>query len=265
MHERKLVIIFILTNSFFAIKSSYSQNTSDIIASVILRFDNVAGNNDLKLDSGLYTNTAGEKFTVTLLQYFISNIRFTTARGSQYIVPQNSCYFLINEEDSASQFCSIHIPSGTYTAISFMVGVDSLRNTMDIDKRTGVLDPTASDMYWQWNSGYICLKIEGISSAAAVDPLGLHKYRYHIGGFGGYTSHTLSNIKTVTLDLINQPIIVAANKITNLHILADVLKVFSGASNVSIAQHASVMFNPYSSVIANNYAGMFRLAGSENK
>ncbi len=231
---------------------------------VIFQFKNVAGIKDLQLDSGVYTNAAGEQLTVTELQYFISNIKLTAVNGKQFIVPQNNSYFLINEQDSASHFCAVHVPAGEYKSISFMVGVDSLHNTMDIDKRTGVLDPTTSDMYWQWNSGYICLKMEGICSAAPADPLGLHKYRYHIGGFGGYTSKTLNNIKTVTL-VSNKLITVSAGRNSNVLVLADVLKVFNGSANISIAEHPAVMFNPYSVVIANNYATMFRLAEAESK
>ncbi len=229
-----------------------------------LQFKNVAGTQDLQLDSGVYTNAAGEQFTVTELQYFISNIILTAANNKQYIIPQNSSYFLINASDSVSQICTLHVPAEEYKSISFMIGVDSLRNTMNIDKRTGVLDPTSSDMYWQWNSGYICLKMEGISSAAPADPLGLHKYRYHIGGFGGYKSSALNNTKTVTLNL-SKSINVSANKNSNLPLLADVLKLFSGSADISIAKYPAVIFNPYSAVIANNYSRMFQLADAESK
>jgi hypothetical protein len=234
-------------------------NSSQPNATIVLQFNNIAGDQQLQLDSGVYTNVAGEKFCVTLLQYFISNIQFTAANGQQYIVPQDSSYFFIQQDDSASQFCTVHVPAGAYRSVSFVVGVDSLRCTSKIDKRKGVLDPSATDMYWGWNSGYIFLKMEGISPAAPEDPIGLHKFRYHIGGFGGYKTSTINNIKTIDLDLTNNLQLDANSKAT-ITINADILKLFNGIHQVSIAAHPSIMFDAYSSTIANNYASMFSIA-----
>jgi hypothetical protein len=228
-------------------------------ATIILQFNNVVGDQNLQLDSGIYTNASGEKFNVTLLQYFISNVQFTAADGQQYIVPQDSSYFFIQQDDSASQSCIVHVPSGAYKAVSFIVGVDSLRCTSKIDKRKGVLDLSATDMYWGWNSGYIFLKMEGISPAAPEDPIGLHKFRYHIGGFGGYKTATLNNIKNINLGLKDNPQI-NANSTTTIKINADILKLFSGKQQVSIAAHPSIMFDTFSSTVANNYASMFSIA-----
>jgi len=108
-----------------------------------------------------YTNAHGEKFIVKTLNYFISNIKLTLKDGSEYVVPQDSSYFLIRHSDAASQRIQLHnLPKGKYKSISFLIGVDSARNTMDVSKRTGTLDVagTAKGMYWAWNSGYIFLK-----------------------------------------------------------------------------------------------------------
>lgn len=60
------------------------------LAPLSIEFDNIAGGQNLYLNSGTYTNAAGENFSVTLLQYFISNIRMTKADGTVYTVPQYS-------------------------------------------------------------------------------------------------------------------------------------------------------------------------------
>ena len=107
-----------------------------------LTFDNVVGNQDLQLTTGAYTNATGEKFSVTLLNYFVSNIRLQRADGTTYTVPQDSSCFLIRESDPASQTIALnHIPTGAYTGVSYLIGVDSLRSTMDISRRKGVLEP----------------------------------------------------------------------------------------------------------------------------
>jgi hypothetical protein len=92
-----------------------------------------------------------------------------------------------------------------------------------------------------------------------------NSFYYHIGGFGGYSSATINNIKTVTLDLTVRGVPkVKAGKETNIHLLVDALKMFSGNTTISIAAHPMVMFDAYSTTIANNLAGMFRHDHTEN-
>ena len=113
-------------------------------------------------------------------------------------------------------------------------------------------------MYWSWNSGYIFFKMEGTSTAAPEDPTGNRRFRYHIGGFGGYSARTINNIKTITLDLSKAGTVkVKKGRNATIHIKADILKTFNGASNLSIAAHPSVMFSEYSVNVANNYSKMF--------
>jgi hypothetical protein len=164
----------------------------------------------------------------------------------------------------------MRVPLGEYKLVTFTIGVDSLRSTMNISKRTGVLDPSVlshddGGMYWGWNSGYIFYRMEGISNLAPIDPAGLRKYRYHIGGFGGYSSPSLNNIKNITIDLTtNGTAKVREGRTSNIHIMADVLKMFTGTTNVSIAANPTVMFSDYSANIASNYVNMFRHDHTEN-
>ena len=236
-------------------------------SSLTIYFDNVAGNDELKLEGLDYKNAAGESFSVSQLQYFISNIRLIKTDGTGYTVPQESSYFLVRESDPATQKINLQVPEGDYKQVEFVLGVDSVRNTMDISRRTGVLDPASSmdnGMYWGWNSGYIFLKMEGNSSAAPEDPAGRKKFRYHIGGFGGYSAPTINNIKQVTVELLKGPAHADPAKTTLIHLKADILKVFDGPVKVHIAEHPSVMFSQFSKNIANNYSRMFSHYRTEN-
>jgi hypothetical protein len=230
--------------------------------SIAITFDNVVGKQDLSLDKLNYTNASGEQFNVSFLQYYISNIRLKTAAGKEYVVPQESSYFLIKEQDVASQTITIsNVPAEDYTQLTFTIGIDSARNTADVGKRIGCLDVgvdgQGKDMYWSWNSGYIFFKMEGISPQAPADPSGQNKFRYHIGGFGGYNAKTINNIKTKTLVFGTDKAQVRKNGTPKVHLNADVLKMFNGQTNVSIAKNPTVMFVAASSDVANNYADMF--------
>jgi hypothetical protein len=248
-------------------KQEPGYNEEDL-APLSIEFDNIVGGQNLYLNSGSYTNAAGETYSIGLLQYFISNIKVRKADGTEYVVPQDNSYFLIKEGDEDFSEALVNVPEGDYTSLTFTIGVDSLRSTMDVSKRTGVLDPSGGmndGMYWGWNSGYIFLKMEGISAAAPVDGTGQHKFRYHIGGFGGYDAPTINNIRTVTLDLSERgTALVRKNKKANVHLMVDIDKVLSGSTTVSIAANPTVMFGDYSAFIADNYAQMFRHDHTEN-
>jgi hypothetical protein len=231
-----------------------------------IQFDNIAGDKNLVLNNSTYTNALGQQFTVSMLQYFISNIKVKTTDGQDYTVPQDSSYFLIKEGDAASQFAKMKVPVGDYQSLTFTIGVDSLRSTMDISKRTGVLDPSGdhstSGMYWTWNSGYIFLKLEGSSPAASSAD---KKVRYHIGGFGGYSAPGINNIKTITVDLKTGGIAkVRKDRNSNIHLFADIMKVFNGSTNVSFTDNPSVMSGSFSSLVAANYTSMFTHDHTEN-
>ncbi|MEP7259427.1 MAG: MbnP family protein [Flavitalea sp.] len=254
----------ILALAFQACKKDGTPAYNNTVkADLSVEFDNIAGEADLQLNSGTYTNASNEQLTITKLKYYVSNFVVTNTDGTVYTVPQDSCYFLIDESDEDTHEPILHVPEGEYKTVSFTVGVDSLRSSKDISERKGVLDPTADggDMYWGWNSGYIFFKMEGTSPAATMDGT----FMYHIGGFGGYSSPTINNLKTITLDLTARGMPkVKSGKETNIHILVDVLKMFTGTTNVSIAENSMVMFSDYSISIANNYAAMFRHDHSEN-
>lgn len=224
--------------------------------SMELKFDNIAGSADLVLSTTTYTNVTGENYTIDKFDYYISNIILKKTDGTTYTVPQNKSYFLVKESDAASQKIEIEdVPVGDYNGITFTLGVDSLRCTKDISERTGVLDPAAggAGMYWVWNSGYIFLKMEGTST---VSTLPTSKIQYHIGGFGGMTSPTINNIKTITLPF---PSVAKVTRTIQpeAHILADAKKVLDGSTNISIATNSMVMFSAKSVDIANNYKDMF--------
>lgn len=153
--------VFLLTLVGFACKKE--QNTgydTRFRGSMSLEFDNVVGTDDLRLTTGSYTNASGETYTVRALRYFISNIVLTNTNGTDYVVPQDSSYFLIDESMAASK-PSLKIPEGEYNQLKFTLGVDSLRSTMPLSQRLGVLAPSVST-YLDENSGYVFSVWKGI-------------------------------------------------------------------------------------------------------
>ncbi|MFC7522388.1 MbnP family protein [Parapedobacter sp. GCM10030251] len=240
-----------------------------------IEFDNIVGEETLSFHPREYANAKGEKFSIKLLQYFVSNIKLYKADGSEYAVPQEDSYFLVNGGDRATRFTQVEAPEGDYTKVSFILGVDAERSKMPVEARKGVLSfnpdqgHEGGGMYWGWNSGYIFFKFEGhcnlVSDDQQGDPTGNKQFKYHIGGFGGYSAPTINNIKVITVDLAPGGMAkVRAGLRSNVHLLVDVMQVFNGPHTFSIPEHPNVMFSEYSVHIANNFPSMFSHDHTEN-
>lgn len=226
--------------------------------SLRIEFDNYAGDQNLEFDKD-YVNASGETFRVTKLNYYISNIRLRTMSGGEYVVPQDSSYFLVMEDQPETQSITLRgIPADDYNAITFIIGVDSLRSTMDVSRRFGVLDPAQGHdgMYWTWNSGYIFFKMEGTSPSAPAEQD--NKFYYHIGGYGGYDSPTLNNIREATVSMGSARAEVRADKVPAVHLHVDVLELFNGPTPFKIEDYSAVMFAEFSKNISENYVNMFK-------
>ncbi|MBN8687025.1 MAG: hypothetical protein J0M10_08400 [Chitinophagales bacterium] len=249
-------------------KMTPGSDGKDASSTLTLSFENYAGDKTVSMNGENYTNASGETFSVTLLQYFISNISLKKTDGTIITLPQDSSYFLVKESLPASKQITLHVPKGNYTAVTFMLGIDSLRNTKPLSERTGILDPAggAEGMYWGWNSGYIFFKMEGHSTAIPDNKAGTKKFRYHIGLFGGMNSPTVNNIKNITLDLKEKQVAkTGAGKNPVIRVHTNILQMFTGTENISIAKNPVVMVSPFSKHIADNYASMFSLAAVDNK
>ena len=123
-------------------KDDVPEYNPNVKAPLTVEFDNIVGAADLQLGTGSYINGSGETFTVSKLKYYISNLVLTKTDGTVYVVPQDESYFLVDESDVDSHEATLSVPEGEYKTLSFIIGVDSVRSTMDISQRTGVLDPT---------------------------------------------------------------------------------------------------------------------------
>lgn len=246
--------LFLLSIAIISFISSCKKEETEGPGMVAIEFDNRAGSADLELNTTWYKNANNDSMNFSLFKYYVSNFVFNKEDGSSYVVPKDECYFLIDEADETSQEVEFEdVPAGKYVSVTFTIGVDSLKSTAPQSERTGVLDITThADMYWVWNSGYIFVKTEGTYSQAAGND-----FMYHIGGFGGYSSPTVNNLKTVTMALPGAPLNFGSNNHKHIHTFVDALKVVNGPNNISVPTTPMIMGGPDAPAIANNYKNMF--------
>lgn len=225
---------------------------------ITLSFENRIGEKALVLGPGVYNNTFGEDFTVTTLNYFISNVSFKQEDGTVVKFPND--YFLVKQSDAGSLKAELKdVPAGNYKEVSFIVGVDSTRSVSDISQRVGVLDPASygdDGMYWAWNSGYIFFKFEGTSSVVPTNATGKRPFQLHVGGFGGMTSKTVNNLRKVTLPLTDV-VTVRENIASEIHLFVDILKVFDGTTSLKLVENNMIHTISAATSIAENYKKMF--------
>lgn len=253
--------VFVATLVIFASsckKDSEVPENVAIVNSVRLEFVNRVGNSVLDVDSGSYINAAGNSYSVTKFKYYISNISFTRSDNTIYTIPSNinsnNGYFLVDEAVPGSKSIEVNnIPEGDYKAVSFMIGVDSLRNVSG--DQSGALDP-ALGMFWSWNSGYIFLKMEGNSPQAASGDL-----IFHIGGF----HNPVNTIRTVTLPLTSENITVRSNIAPEIHLFADLGQLFYGNNTINFSNLSVTQGDANSVLIADNYKNMFSVDHVHNE
>ncbi len=198
-----------------------------------------------------YRTAAGDSWSAERLRYYLSNFRLRRADGSWFVNPQSADssrgYFLVDEADGASkQFQIGPVPAGSYSGLEFLVGVDAARN--GAGAQTGTLDP-ARGMFWTWNTGYIFFQFDGHSPQSGDAE---HALSYHVGGGGGATAHS------VFLPL-PAPVEVTADTSAELHLHADLARLFDGAHALHPASLFTAMDAAAAAQIADNSAGLYRI------
>ena len=173
----KLNTFFFLTIVLLGLAFSSCKEDEPLILpkyrSLNINFSHTVDGMQLLLNSPkTYTNSAGNKYMVSTLNYYISNLELTKSDGMKLKFP---IYKLIDAFDSSTHTIQLtDIPKGDYKAISYSIGIDSVNNHSGT--QTGDLSPTKG-MLWTWASGYLFLKLEGFY----LNPIDAESFRYHIG------------------------------------------------------------------------------------
>lgn len=216
-------------------------------ATLDIYFEHMAGKLPLVLDSQVYMNSLQQDFRVSKFRYYIGAIQLVRANGKKSVA---GGYYLVDEAIPSSKSIRLEkLVPGHYTAMEFMLGVDSLNNCSGA--QSGALDPVHG-MFWAWNTGYIFLKLEGTSSFSKSP---LHMFEYHIGGYRQPTNCIRKIRLTFPDTLLLSP---AGN--TKIRVQANVLAVLQEQNQIDFSAISSVTDHRNAMMVADNYARMFRLA-----
>jgi hypothetical protein len=214
---------------------------------VHINFVNFAGNDSLKLGTQ-YTNASNEAFTLSMFNYYISNVKLQGTNGTPDYVETESYHLVKQDKPGSGHFHLEEVPIGDYKSISFIVGVDSTRNVSGA--QTGALAQD-NGMFWTWSTGYIMAKMEG-NSTASTQTNGV--FKIHTGGFSG-----ANNVLRTVILSIPSTLPIKSKMDGDIVIEADALKWF-GPDIVKIADANNIMMpGPQAVKIADNYSKMFSI------
>ena len=230
------------------------RNPADktLASSVELHIIHKFGEEELKLDR-VYETFLNDDITLTKFKYYLSNIELTKNDGTIWKSPQRYHLVEVNDETSSTfQIKLQDLPRGEYSQLSFAIGVDSVNNHSG--KQEGALDPDYG-MFWIWETGYVFFKIEGFYHRPVGDKGAMV---YHVGRDNCY--------RKISLKIPSNRLQVSQNAGNQLHIVADVKKLFGGFKGASIDLKApadkssiSVMGGDKALKVANNFTQMFSL------
>jgi hypothetical protein len=247
--KNKLFSFPILLFSILQISGYQHKITGEKKAGTVkITFINTVKGEPIHLNTASYTNPFGEAYAISKFKYYISNVSFAFAGG---VIHEDESYHLVDESKADALHFSFPVNAGSYHALSFMLGVDSIKNVSGA--QTGALDPL-NDMFWTWNSGYIMLKIEGNSPQSKLVN---NKVEFHIGGFSGPDNV----LKNLTLNFpAGMELNIKEDKLSGIIVEADLDKLWQSPNDLKITEHPVCSTpGPLAKKFADNYSNMFTI------
>ena len=129
---------------------------ADETGRVTIRFEHEVDGGALELETGRYTNAAGNRYSVTRIEYILTEISLAGADGGSAGI---AGYHYVNESCGGSRL-SADVPGGSYRTLRFRFGIGGEANVSG-----GLPNETAlNNMAWPDNmgGGYHYMRLEGI-------------------------------------------------------------------------------------------------------
>lgn len=196
--------------------SDDSGNTIPENASVEIQFKPIYRGNELEMGNGKFNTENNNSVNLDLIKFYLSNITFITSKNEE-VLAKDIVLIDLNSFGNQKKSSLIQIAPGNYKGIKMGLGVNASINNNDptLYDETHPLS-VFNGMHWNWNNGFIFLKLEGKYNAAPNAENLPDTYLYHLGLNQLY--QTLNFTKELVID---------NNKTHSITFLIDVEKIFS--------------------------------------
>lgn len=176
-----IVVFLSIASAFHSCKNESSQPVPD--SDLTINLLHQADGQPAVWDSIRFRNDAGEEYSLTRLQYFLSNWRFY--QNNKMVYAEDTVVYIDARKISEIRFKQL--PEGTYDSVSFIIGIGPERNVH------GKIRQTAENVAMEWpdvmGGGYHFLKLEGhwksqTSKAGYAIHLGNNPFLIYTGAKG---------------------------------------------------------------------------------
>lgn len=253
--HRPEFFFYLISIVFLSFPPLHTHNYQKVLLSndkvdLIIHFKAVVNGEPLVFKKD-YINSFNESFSVEKFRFYVGKIRLIHSGSNSTTSFNQDDYFLVDFNDSSTTSIKISVEPDRYHQILFLLGVDSIHNVSGA--QTGALDPLKG-MFWTWNSGYVMLKLEGISS---ISNQPAHALTYHIGGY----REPNNTAKNIMIPFASGSELEIKNGNPNeLTIFADISKLFSGPHPIHIREIPTCTTpGPLAKSISENYVHMFTI------
>ena len=234
----------------FLVSDCRREEDEPDLVTYLLRIDHKTSGLPLVSDRRV-TDSSGQIYTVSRLNYFVSNIKLRNREtGDVYF--ETDSYHLVRalQNPSNSEIILRNVPRKKYTELELSIGVDNAVNRST--DRTGDLDP-ASGMAWDWTTGYKFMELEGRFQAGTDSG----SYVYHIGEDPCYRTFTFR-----FADVLSTPLEVTRGG--EIILEAEIASAFGRPNPIQFASKRQVMSaSGGGTQIAENYGrAFFKLVGA---
>ncbi|MBO4489553.1 MAG: hypothetical protein J5741_07890 [Bacteroidales bacterium] len=203
-------------------------------ADLAFRFSFSVGDEALRQDSVCYVNAAGNHFSVTEVQFFISKVTLVGTDGTQYALLTDEGIHYVDADIPSTliwQLSDDHLPAGRYDRIDFVFGLAPEYNITH-----HFVNPPENSMSWPeaLGGGYHHLKLNGfwLGSEQQLKPFNMHLGTgQSYDGEGGITGF-IDNAFKVTIPL--EDVVLEGNTTTRLKLNMDITQWFENPNLVNL-------------------------------
>lgn len=213
-----LVIALCFMLSATSCKKNNNGNATDT-ATLYLHLHTYIDSNEAT--PGTFYADSGRQISLDTAQFYITNVSLTNITGSTYTLPGIYTLKTIGTET----YMIGAIPAGTFTSISFNVGVDPATNGTNPSNYTAPSPLALTNMFFSNASptSYVFMYIHGqAKDNASATPVTIS---YKLGSNAEY--------ETATLPVHTPNFTVAANQSLTVHIICDYGKLLRTITNFS--------------------------------
>lgn len=154
-------LFFISLISILLFSCSDESNEPAKLTKAKVLINHIFNNEMMLFNDGIFVNESGDSLSILKVRYILSNISLTKTNGKA--LKFDSLYAFIDAARSINTFEIPNIEKGSYSKISFDIGVDSIMNHSDpsLLPASHPLSLINHNLHWGWIDGYIFLSIEG--------------------------------------------------------------------------------------------------------